>query len=154
MIFDIKIKEITQEELTDLFSAGMTGSGWLQCDLPDKEVFMKKVGISAEEYDKLCIEDMLAMLICKGEKVRFEDLYAEDKDEINGNIGKWDVDNDCAYYMIGMDEIKSGLEKAGNGKEWGRECFLCLADGERTNLDFPRADCLMQTILFGELVYG
>ncbi len=154
MKYNVTIEEISKEELVDLFSTSMTGSFWLQIDMPDKEHFKRIAQMSDEEYDNLTIEDIMAIWVLKGQMLRFEDMSAESKDELNGNKGKWDKDNDCAYYMIGLEDIKEGLAKAATGDKYERECFVNFADGERINMDFPQADILMQIILFGEYVYG
>lgn len=111
MKYNVTIEEISKEELVDLFSTSMTGSFWLQIDMPDKEHFKRIAQMPDEGYDNLTIEDIMAIWVLKGQMLRFEDMSAESKDELNGNKGKWDKDNDCAYYMIGLEGFCNNLRR-------------------------------------------
>ena len=64
-------------------------------------------------------------------------------------------------YTINISDVVNGLSKAANGTyrinndiEWVSDCFSDFKQGEEADFNQEEADCLMQIILFNELIYG
>lgn len=143
------ITELTQEDLVDLLCTATYGSYWLEIYAPDRE------GIDIEESD--CREDVWAKALLAGKKIEFIDHYAEG--EVYGSLGRVDEDDD-GIYLIGLEDIRNGLQNALDGtypdeadtKAWARECAEHFIEGEG-EMDNPEAECLMQIIMFGDVIY-
>lgn len=151
MKLEVKITDLTQEDLADLLCTATYGSSWLECYAPDRE------GLDIMCGD--CREDVWAKALLAGKKIECIDHYAEG--EVYGTLGRVDEDDD-GIYLIGLEDIRKGLEKAFSGKfdddsedyeDWIRKCawHFLAGEGEMDNLE---AECLMQIIMFGELIYG
>ncbi|MBQ5693886.1 MAG: hypothetical protein IIV71_01315, partial [Bacteroidaceae bacterium] len=120
-----------------------------------------------EHDEQDCHEDIIANILLNGGAVRVTDSYAD-----GCHYGKlrWEFneDYDATYYVRFID-IWQGLERAANGtfnlrpdvgddyaernKEFAKRSFNAFAFDER-EWDMVTADCLMQIILFDEIVYG
>lgn len=141
------ITELTQEDLVDLLCTATYGSYWLEIYAPDKE------GLQIDDSD--CREDVWAKALLAGKKIQCIDHNAEE--ELYGDKGHIDEDGD-AVYEIGLQDIYEGLQKAMDGtyadscdcKRWAR---ISAADFIKENLDNPRAECLMQVIMFNDVIY-
>ena len=146
----IKITELTREDLVDLLCTATYGSSWLECYAPDRE------GLDIMCGD--CREDIWAKALLAGKKIECIDHYAEG--EVYDLLGHVDDDGD-GIYLIGLDDIRRGLENALNGifdgddseKRWARECAEHFLAGEG-EMDNSEAECLMQIIMFRGLIYG
>lgn len=64
-------------------------------------------------------------------------------------------------YTINISDVVDGLSKAANGtyitnndSEWVSDCFSAFEQGDEAGFGQEEADCLMQIILFNELIYG
>lgn len=144
------ITELSHEDLVDLLSTASFGSAWLSCQTGELSRVEIKSGDSRE--------DVWAKALLAGHKIKCYDYYAEG--EVYGTNGKV-LKDDVAVYFIGLDDIKRGLEKARSGdftgsendKRWAAECYNYFLH-ERYSLDLPAAECLMQIIMFNEVVYG
>ena len=147
------IDEITHDDLVNLFSTALSGSTYLgagcnyEHDLDDCE----------------CFEDELARTLLKGRKVRVTDFYAEGS--VYGE-NEHEIDGDDVTYHIALDDVKNGLCKAADGTfntttgqfkaneiAFARKAFDAFAN-EECDFDLVYADCLMQIILFNEIIYG
>lgn len=143
------ITDLTQEDLVDLLCTATYGSSWLECYAPDRE------GLAITEED--CREDVWAKALLAGKKIECIDHYAEG--EVYGSLGRVDEDDD-GIYLISLSDVLAGLESAINGtypdeadtKAWARECAQHFIAGEG-ELDLPEAECLMQIIMFGDVIY-
>lgn len=146
------ITELTQEDLVNLLCTATYGSSWLFCYAPDK----KEVGITDED----CLEDEWAKCLLAGKKIACIDYYA-DEGEHYGTLEHYTEEDGQTTYLVSLQDIINGLQKCADGDyveseehgEWISECFRELQNGGY-NLDQPRAESLMQIILFGELIYG
>ena len=146
------ITELTQEDLVNLLCTATYGSSWLSCYAPDK----KEVGITDED----CLEDAWAKCLLAGKKIACTDYYA-DEGEHYGTLEHYTEEDGQTTYLVSLQDIINGLQKCADGDyteseehgEWISECFRELQNGGY-NLDQPRAESLMQIILFGELIYG
>lgn len=145
------ITELTQEDLVNLLCTATYGSNWLSCYAPFRE------GVDITEED--CMEDIWAKCLLAGEKIQCFDYYAEG--DTYGEL-KWGVsDNGEIFYWVSLQDIINGLQKCADGDyveseehgEWISKCFRELQNGGY-DLDQPKAEALMQIILFGELIYG
>lgn len=153
----LTITELTKEDLVDLFSTAFYGSNYLSADYEE----------SIEYNEEDCHEDIIANILLNGGAVKVTDSYADGCHY--GNLRyQYNEDYDATYY-VAIEDIKKGLEKAANGtfnlrpdvgadfadrnKEFARRSFNAFAFDER-EWDLTAADCLMQIILFDEIVYG
>ena len=162
---EVKITEITQEDLVNLLSSALYGSSYLSADYEE----------SVEHDEDDCYEDIMAKILLHGGKIMVTDGYAEDG-EVYGSLScRVDEDKDegrmTTTYFVTLKDILEGLEKAANGtfnvgenneyspdwvdrnKAFAWRSFNAFAFDD-TEWDLTTADCLMQIILFNEIVYG
>ena len=158
------ISEITHEDLVNLFSTALYSSNYLGANYdkhPDLE-------------DCECFEDKLAKSLLNGRSIRFIDYCANG--EVHGNLPHEIVEDDSfmslgdnVTYFITLDEVKRGLENCANGTFntrtdvsedfamrnaiFAKKSFNAFLM-EDLDFDYYTADCLMQVILFDEIVYG
>ena len=143
------ITDLTHEDLVDLLCTATYGSNWLEIWVPDRE------GLDITDSD--CREDVWAKALLAGKKIECIDHYAEG--EVYGDLGRVDEDED-GIYLIDLERVKKGLQSALDGtypdeadtKSWARECAQHFIDGEG-EMDLPEAECLMQIIMFGDVIY-
>lgn len=146
------IFELTHLDLTDLLSTAFCGSTYLSTDY---------------ENNPSCNESKLATSLLNGRTI-----YVIDKGSQGVHYGKLshtlNGDGDTVYRLRYTDII-NGLERAANGtfnaredlkgdysarmREFARRSFRALAEDDPA-WDLIPADCLMQIILFNEVVYG
>lgn len=150
------IKEITHEDLVNLFSTALYGSTYLEADYTNPSL--------KESGD--CFEDILAKNLLAGDSIVITDWYAEG--ESYGNLPHIvDDEDECVHYTLILDDIKRGLEKAASGTfnagsdRWAESArrsakvsFDSFIDEDAVDFDLVRADILMQIILFDEIIYG
>ena len=143
------ITDLTHEDLVDLFSTATYGSSWLEIWAPDRE------GLDITDLD--CREDVWAKALLAGKKIECIDHYAEG--EVYGDLGVVDEDEN-GIYRIDLSRVIEGLAMAFDGtypdeagvKDWARECARHFLAGEG-EMDEPEAACLMQIIMFGDVIY-
>lgn len=141
------ITDLTHEDIVDLLRTATYGSSWLEIWAPDRE------GLDIEDLD--CREDVWAKALLAGKKIECIDHYADG--EVYGDLGVIDED-EVGIYRIDLSRVIDGLEMAFDGafpdgagvKDWARECARHFLTGE---LDKPEAACLMQIIMFGDVIY-
>ena len=144
------ITELTYGDLVDLLCIATYGSSWLEIYATDRE------GLDIAEND--CREDVWAKALLAGKKIEFIDHYAEG--EVYGDLGRVDEDDE-GIYLIGLEDVRKGLEMAFDGtfkgdeeeKDWPLECAEHFKTGS-VEMDQPEAECLVQIIMFGEVIYG
>ena len=151
-----KISKIEHDDLVNLFSTALYGSTYLSADYEP----------NADLEDCECFEDKLARTLLNGRKINVIDYYAEG--DVYGDCDYIIDDEDNVVYKITLDDIIKGLENASNGtfnpssereefikreKKWAKKCFQQLVE-ESCEFDLISADCLMQIILFNEVIYG
>lgn len=149
------IEEITHDDLVNLFSTALYGSSYLGAGY--------NYSFDLAEYDTH--EDAIAAVLLKGRQIRVTDYYAEGSSY--GNLPcEIDADEECATYTVTLEDIKNGLAKAADGTFNSRsECFVKderrfarnsfdSFQSEACDFDLTYADCLMQIILFDEIIYG
>ena len=132
------IVTISREELVNLFATGLYGSSYLDADYdsnPDLAVCE-------------CFEDKLAVSVLAGRSITVRDMYAEG--EVYGNLPHT-IHEDEVTYEVTLEDIKKGLEKAAETCPWA---FRAFADEDSPDWDYYAGDALLQTIVFGDLIYG
>ena len=152
----VKITELTKEDLVDLFSTAFYGSNYLS------------VGYEAEndEKDGYC-EGTMANVLLNGKSIRVTDRYADGCHY--GELPCQLNEEYDAVYTLGLEDIIAGLERSANGtfntrkdvsanfadknEVFAKRSFEAFAWNGR-DWDAITADCLMQIILFDEIVYG
>lgn len=155
----ITITDITQDDLVNLFSTALYGSSYLGADYPEGDYY--------NPYDD-CYEDKIAKALLNGMSIEVRDGYAEGC--VYGNLPhelEKDEDVEEGYeavrYKVTLKDIRNGLEKAGSGKfkinfdgeeEFALKAFNAFADEDACDFDLICADCLMQIIVFNEIIYG
>ena len=149
------ISEITHDDLVNLFSTATYGSNYLGAGYsfsPD-----------LEECETL--EDAIAKSLLTGRKVRVTDFQAEGC--VFGSLPhEIDEDDESVTYTVTFEDIKDGLSKAADGtfnsqsedfvedeRRFAKKAFDSFAT-EACDFDLTYADCLMQIILFNEIIYG
>lgn len=150
------ISELTHDDLVNLFSTATYGSNYLGAGYsfsPD-----------LEECETL--EDAIAESLLKGRTVRVTDFQAEGS--VFGSLAhEIDSDDESVTYTVTLDDIKNGLAKAADGtfksssiefahseRDFAKRAFNAFADEESCDFDLTYGDCLMQIILFNEIIYG
>lgn len=148
------ITKIDKDDLVNLLSTALYGSSYLSASYDE----------DADDDEDACEEEIMADILLKGGCIYLTDYYAEGETyqdwahlDQNGN----------GIYTIFLSDIIQGLEKAANGTfkmmndmwkedviKYARKSFDEFADEECVNFDALSADCLMQIILFDEIVYG
>jgi hypothetical protein len=153
----VTIKELTKEDLVDLFSTALYCSNYLSADY-DEEM---------EQDDEDSCEDVMAKILLNGGAIRITDEYA-DGCHYGELPYQFNEDYD-ATYTLRLEDVIKGLERAANGtfnlrqdvgadyadrnREFAKRSFEAMAWNER-EWDLTTADCLMQIILFDEIIYG
>lgn len=162
---EVKITEITQEDLVNLLSSALYGSSYLSADYEE----------SVEHDEDDCYEDIMAKILLHGGKIMVTDGYAEDG-EVYGSLPcRVDKNEDegglTTTYFVTLQDIMDGLTRAANGTFNAGENDEYTPDWRDRNIEFARrsfnaflfdeaswdaltADCLMQIILFDQIVYG
>ena len=152
------ITEITHDDLVNLFSTALYGSNYLSADYEE----------AIEYNERDCFEDTIAKILLHNGCVKVSDHYSEV--DIYGNLPhELDEERGCTTYYVTLEDIKRGLENAANGTfniniEMGEDFAKGNVDFARTSFDFLlnddtrfdlwNADCLMQIIIFNEIIYG
>ena len=148
MKVEVTIKEITKEDLVNLFSIGLTGSSFLGCDY-DKRLYQSLPDASEED----CIEDKLAKLLLAGHSIELWDLEADSADNYGTLESHYREAYQCMAYKVTLEDIKKSLSIAAT-KEDLADYFMQLAVGEAYDLDLTGGESLLQFIMFGEVIYG
>lgn len=160
---EVTITDITQEDLVNLLSSALYGSNYLSADYEE----------SVEHDEEDCYEDIMAKILLNGGKILITDGYAENGEVYGFLPCRVDEDEDgiTTTYFVTLPAIVSGLMRAANGtfnvgenddycpdwqdknKAFAWRSFNAFAYDD-TEWDLTTADCLMQIILFNEIVYG
>ena len=147
MYLNMKVKELTQEDLVNLLSTALYGNNGWYCD------YVK------EDYETLCIpdktdcyEDKLAKILLGGGSIEISDRYAEDKNDHYSKLSHaWDAEHACMTYCVTLEDVYRGLDKA--AKKGYQDRVSNLAN-DPAQLDMFDADLLLQYIVYGDYIYG
>lgn len=127
-------KELTDEELEDIFTTAIEGGiGYWACLRNDEESWeaSERSVIAAGKHPYW--STVMLHVLQSGESVRFQD--ADDTE--NGDIWEYNMDS-LRQSCIKYEQQRGSIKK-------------CLEDG---NFDAVEADIFMQLGLFGEVIYG
>lgn len=155
---DVMIKEITQEDLVNLFSTAFHGSKHFEA------WYDHFTDIERDKDDSY--EDIMAKILLNHGRICVTDRIAEDG-EVYGSLTcevKENEDYDDVLdttYFLTLDDVVRGLERAASGtfKANYEDDVLCAQRSfhsfayDDRYWDAVRADILMQIILFDEIVY-
>ena len=136
MEIEVKIKSLTHEELSDILSTAFY-------DNPNMSVGPGEG--CKPSIDHHCYEDNLAQILLDGGHIEVTDLEA-DTDEVYGDLEHCISPDEYVFYKVTLKDI---LEKASTP-----ECFRMIQDILSGEGDMITAWNLMQTIVFGEIIYG
>lgn len=148
------ISEITHEDLVNLFSTALYGSSYLSASY--------KEPVNEDEDD--CYEDVLAKILLNGGRILITDYYAEGCHF--GLLPHAMDESENVTYSVCLKDIIFGLEQTAHGtfnsqsedfvedeRRFAKKAFDSFAT-EACDFDLTYADCLMQIILFNEIIYG
>lgn len=144
------IIEITQEDIVNVLADVLYSSHWLSCYYDNTEY--KKLENKSNDD---CVEDKLAKLLLAGKTITLVDTYAEDEDDVNGNLEhEWDEELGGIAYKVTIDDFKRGIEKCFNSDEmYKRESAYKVFFTDYTG-EYYDADIVVQTIVLGDYIYG
>ena len=134
----IKVTELSHDDLVNILSTGLYGSTWFEAS------YDHNIHRSLAKKEGECFEDALADMLLAGHKITIKDYEAEDVSYSDKCVG-FHTDSGAAIYEICLDDI---LEVAST-KE-GYELINEVLSGEG---DFYTADAFLQRVVFGEEVY-
>lgn len=143
------ITDITHEDLVNLLSTATYGSSWLGIKRPVGSYR----GTELESEDD-CLEDTWAKILLNGGKLYFCDYYAEDDEEFYGNKPHEWRQGRFMRYEVTLEDIKNGICKAIDLNGHPSLCARRLIDNDNLDFDMTDADCIVQIIMFDEVVYG
>lgn len=148
MKVEVTIKEITKDDLVNLFSIGLTGSNFLGCDYGTKTYQSLP---DAREDD--CIEEKLAKLLLAGNSIELWDMEAEPEDHYGTLDSRYREAYGCMAYKVTLEDIKKGLQNAASN-EGTADYFMDFVKEDAYNLDLIGGEALLQVIMFNEVIYG
>lgn len=144
MKIDIKIKELSHEDIVNLMSDGLYDSPYLVAKY-DRVHYRHAFG------EGLCFEEILASILLDGGSIEIGDTNVMSEDEKYGKLNaRYDADNQVMFYTVTLKDIISGLELAAQ-TEGGGQYIINFINGDT---DWIEADYLMQHIVFQEYLYG
>lgn len=135
----ITVTALDHEELVDLLSTALYGSSWFGAG------YDHKIYDTLTEKQGDCFEDELADMLLAGHKIRIIDYYAEG-DKYSTKFVRFSGED--AIYEV---DLKDFLEVASTKR--GYKLLEDLLSGEGEG-DYWTADSFLQTVVFGEVVYG
>ena len=148
MKVEVTIKEITKDDLVNLFSIGLTGSNFLGCDY-DKKTYQSLP--DAREDD--CIEEKLAKLLLAGHSIELLDMEAEPEDHYGNLESHYCAEDGYMAYKVTLEDIKKGLQAAAVNEDTA-DYFIDFIKEDAYNLDSIGGEALLQVIMFNEVIYG
>lgn len=122
-------KELTTQEIVDIFSTAFTGSCWICIDWDEELYDAAEKELKAARKD-VCIEDVLAKLIEDGKSFCIIDEEEGQHYELN----EANLRRGCELYETERGSIRK-----------------CMDDGA---FDLWEGDAIIQYALFGEVIYG
>ena len=148
---EIKVTELSHENLVDLLSTALYDSNWFRASY-DRDIYE-----SLENKQGECFEDKLADMLLAGKKITITDFEA-DGESYSKKFVRFEGKYQDAVYEVDIKDFlkvastKTGYkllrEVIGYNKEDGDE-YDEPGDG-----DNYKADAFLQRVVFGEEVYG
>ena len=140
MKFELKVTEITHDELVSVFSMLYTTNDF-------QFAYNKKnyAQIPKDKREGGCLEDKVADCLLNGYKVAITDTYAEG--EVHNENLEHEIDDDGAVtYYVSLQDFLNGFSN--------KDAMDHVKDLADENDDYWTAYCLIQYVLFGEQIYG
>lgn len=150
MKLEVKVTDITHDDLVNLFSTAIYGSYNFMVRKRKGDYY----GTPLEDAND-CREDAWAKILLAGGHVYVYDINAEDDDEFYGTLPHLYCESrESMRYILTLEDIRKALEKAFSRRDYVYDvaCKFLRADDE--DFDADDADTLMQYIVFGEVIYG
>lgn len=137
----IKVTEISLTELSDLISCAIYGNDYMDVNIKSKHWKML-VETKPELESVRYLEDKCAHLLLNNGCIYVTDIDAE---EVYGNLPHTiDAETGQVTYQVKLEDVLNGL----SNKEVRWEVI------NWDDMDFTSAYAIMQSIAFGEVVYG
>jgi hypothetical protein len=139
------ITEIKHGELVDMFSLMLYGN----CNFIVDNTDFRKEYIGRDDD---CIEWKMASILLNGGEVLIGDTNSEGEEHY-GKL-RYLVKDGIVYYRVTLQDIKDGLARCADDKNphiRAAAISIMEDDGEADGWD---GDNILQTILYGEVVYG
>lgn len=144
-----RINNIQYDDIVNLLSTALYGNNILEVQYTGEKCY-DEVG---KPDESICFEDKLARILFAGGNITIVDNEAEGA-AYGQNDSTW-FEDDIAFYPINLVDIKKGLLDAYHSEDKAlRESVISLLDEDGMDFDFCKADCLLQQIVFGEVIYG
>ena len=140
MKFELKVTEITHDELVSVFS--------MLYSTNDFQFAYNRKNYAQIPQDKRngdCLEDKVADCLLNGFKVAITDTYAEGE-VYNENLEPEIDDDGAVTYYVGLQDFLNGFSN--------KDAMEHVKDLADENDDYTTAYCLIQYVLFGEVIYG
>jgi hypothetical protein len=134
---NINVTELEHEELVDLLSTALYGSSWFGAG------YDHKIYDSLVEKQGDCFEDALADMLLAGHKITITDYEAEGE-KYSDKFVKFNGDE--AVYEVNLQDF---LKVASTKRGYKLVEEVLSGDG-----DYWTADAFLQTVVFGEEIYG
>lgn len=155
MKVEIKVTELTHEELVDLFATGLEGNAYLYSDYDGS--FWQSIPDNKKEGD--CYEDHLADVILNGGSILLGDAEADGELYTEAGVpckietlGWWESgDPEDDDYQMGTYEVSLEHILKGCSTPRGFDLLQELLNGGG---DIWTAYNLLQIIMFGKEIYG
>lgn len=143
------ITEITHDDLVDLFSTALYDSYVFGA------YYLPKDYVGLEDPND-CLEDVFAKILLAGKSIYVIDRESEDYDDVYGELPHKLNGEGNIEYKVCLEDVKNGIAKAlDSGKEWARHCATEFINKDNSSeWDNPRAEELIQWIIFGDSIYG
>ena len=105
------------------------------------------------EDENDCLEDKCAKILLEGKSIIVTD-YMGEGDESYGDLpNKPSKFGEAIDYEVTLEDIKKGLEKCFTCSEYQAANVVTLVENP-SDFDAYMADCVMEVIVFGEIIYG
>lgn len=133
----IKVTELSHDDLVNILSTGLYGSTWFEAS------YDHNLHRSLAKKEGECFEDALADMLLAGHKITFTDYEAEGESYSKKCVG---FDGDAAVYEVTLkDFLHTASTKRG---------FKLVEDVLSGDGDYWTGDAFLQRVVFGEEVYG
>ena len=135
---EVKILELTHEELSNIITTAFYGNDIMEVDYEG----------SPSTHHK-CFEDNIAQVLLDGGTIRVTDTESWGSDNPADGFGKlprYINGDDCIVYKVTLKDILEGASTP--------ECLRMIQDILSGEGDMYTASNLMQTIVYGEIIYA
>ena len=150
MTKEVKILDISHEELVNLFSGATYGNPYMGIEVAPSSYELSKMltakAKETHEIEDICQEDIWAMTIKNGGTLAFIDYEDDDYNEEEDNVGN-EIEGNGVHF-IDFEKLIDGLNKS------YQQCPNDIERLEQEEDDMITDYNVCQVIMFGEVVYG